>query len=88
MQARVPEPSHLLLIQADAFREAVANDPALGQAVIASLSRQFRRMVRQVKSLTPMSASERVAGYLLALARRQGSGSHVTLPLEKRLIAA
>src|SRR5262245_54733587 len=43
MQARVPEPSRLLLVQAEALRAATLIDPQLAHAVIASLAQQFRR---------------------------------------------
>jgi CRP/FNR family transcriptional regulator, transcriptional activator FtrB len=88
MQARTPEPSRLVLIPAAAFREAMVQEPALSQAVVASLARQFRRMARQIKNLKLRSASERVGCYILAQARRQGSPSRVVLPLEKKLIAS
>lgn len=88
MQARVPEASRLLLIQAAPFRAAVAADPVLAQAVIASLAQQFRRMVRQVKNLKLRSATERVGCYLLALSTRQGTADRVVLPYEKNLIAS
>jgi CRP/FNR family transcriptional activator FtrB len=88
MQARVPEPSRLLLIHAGAFRTAVAGDAALAQAVIAGLAGQFRRMVRQIKNLKLRSATERVGCYLLALSRRQGTPDRVLLPYGKSLIAS
>jgi CRP/FNR family transcriptional activator FtrB len=86
-QARVLEPSRLLLIQAAPFRKAVLNEPALAQAIIGSLSGQYRRMVRQIKNLKLRSSTERVGCYILALARRQG-GDTVVLPYEKGLIAS
>ncbi|CAH1690693.1 Cyclic nucleotide-binding domain-containing protein [Hyphomicrobiales bacterium] len=88
MGARVPEPSLFLLIQADAFRAAVAADPLLAQAVIGSLAQQFRRMVRQIKNLKLRSSTERVGCYLLALAARQGTPEKAVLPYEKMLIAS
>lgn len=87
MQARVMEPSRFLLIPATAFRAALEAEPALARAMIASLAEQFRRMVRQIKSLKLRSAAQRVACYVLALARRQGSDT-VRLPYEKNLIAS
>ena len=87
VEARTQAPSRLLLLQAQAFREAVEQHPALGQAVIRSLSGQFRRMVRQVKNLKLRPANQRVGCYVLALARRQGA-EVVTLPYEKTLIAS
>lgn len=88
MQARVPEPSRFVLIQADIFRAAVLADPHLAQEVIASLAHQFRRMVRQIKSLKLRSSTQRAGCYILALAQRQGTQDHVVLPYEKNLIAS
>lgn len=88
MQARVPEPSRFLLVQAEAFRAAAAADPKLAQAVIGSLATQFRRMVRQIKNLKLRSTTERVGCYVLALAARQGTPDRAELPYEKTLIAS
>lgn len=88
MQARVLEPSRFLLIQADAFRAAVDEDPALAQGMIASLAGQFRRMVRQIKNLKLRSSTERVGAYILSLSRAQKNRNRVTLPYGKNLIAS
>jgi CRP/FNR family transcriptional activator FtrB len=88
MGARVPEPSRFILFQADIFRAAVAADPALAQAMIVSLARQFRRMVRQIKNLKLRSSTERVGCYILALSARQGTSGTAVLPYEKTLIAS
>lgn len=88
MQARVPEPSRFLMIQAVAFRSAVAADPLLAQVVIGSLARQFRRMVRQVKNLKLRSSTQRVGCYVLALSAQQGTPDRAILPYEKNLIAS
>jgi CRP/FNR family transcriptional activator FtrB len=88
MQARVPEPSTLLLIQAEAFRSAVFADPAVAHAVIDSLAEQFRRMVKQIKNLKLRTSTQRVGCYVLALSERQGTPGHAVLPYEKSLIAS
>ncbi|MGH1571714.1 cyclic nucleotide-binding domain-containing protein [Methylobacterium sp. P31] len=88
MQARVPEPSRFLLVQADAFREAVDQDPHLAKAVLGTLAEQFRRMVRQTKNLKLRSAAERVGCYLLVLSERQGTPDRALLPYEKHMIAS
>lgn len=88
MQARVPEPSRFLLVQADAFREAIDHDPQFAKDVLGTLAEQFRRMVRQTKNLKLRSASERVGRYLLDLSRRQGTPDRVLLPYEKHVIAS
>ncbi|UHC16280.1 helix-turn-helix domain-containing protein [Methylobacterium currus] len=88
LQARAPEASRLLLIEAEAFREAVAADAGLAQAVIATLARQVRRMVRQAKSLKLQSSTQRVGCYLLSLSERQGTPGLALLPYEKHVIAS
>lgn len=88
MQARVLEPSRFLLIEGDAFRAALAEEPALAQAMIASLASQFRRMVGQIKNLKLRSAPQRVASYIVGLSRRQQAPVRVVLPYEKNLIAS
>lgn len=88
LRARAPEPSRLLLIQADAFRAAVLREPLLAQEVIGSLAGQFRRMVRQIKNLKLRSTTERVGCYLLGLSRRQGTPQQAVLPYEKNLVAS
>lgn len=88
MQARVPEPSRLLLIPAALFRDTLLQDPLLAHAVIDALARQFRRMVRQVKSLKLRSSVQRVGCYLLTLSKRQGTPEQVVLTYEKNLIAS
>lgn len=88
LTARAPEKSQLLLIQADAFREAVMKQPLLAGEVVASLAAQFRRMLRQIKNLKLRSGTERVGCYLVALAARQKNNGTVTLPYEKNLIAS
>jgi CRP/FNR family transcriptional activator FtrB len=88
MQARVPIPSRFLLIPAAIFRAAVLAEPALAQVVIASLSGQFRRLVRQIKNLKLRSSTQRVGCYIMALAKRQGTPDQAVLSYEKNLIAS
>jgi CRP/FNR family transcriptional activator FtrB len=88
MQARVLKPSRFLLIEADAFRSALEAEPALAQAMIASLAGQFRRMVRQIKNLKLRSSTQRVGNYILALSRAQNNAARIVLPFEKHLIAS
>lgn len=88
MQARVPESSRFLLVEANAFRGAIEREPRVAKAVLGTLAEQFRRMVRQIKSLKLHSAVERVGGYLLIHSERQGTPGRVLLPYEKHVIAS
>jgi CRP/FNR family transcriptional activator FtrB len=88
MRARVPEPSRLMLIEAEAFRALLRHDPQLAHVVIGGLAGQFRRLVRQIKNLKLRTTTERVGCYLLNLARRQGTPHKAVLPYEKNLVAS
>jgi len=87
VRARVLEEATVLMVGADAFRAAVAEDHALCLAVLACQAAQFRRQMRQAKAIRLRSADERIGCYLLRLAEKSG-GETVRLPHEKRLIAS
>jgi CRP/FNR family transcriptional regulator, transcriptional activator FtrB len=88
LRARVLDEARLVMIQAEAFRQAVVSDHALCLAVLACQAAQFRRQVKHAKNLQLRSAEERVGCYLLQLAAAAPPGQAVRLPLEKRLIAS
>ena len=86
-RAQVRDEAQLILIHSDAFRAAVTNDHAFCLAVLACQAAQFRRQVRQARSLRLRSAEERVACYLLQLLDGAQPNSPLRLPLEKQHIA-
>jgi CRP/FNR family transcriptional activator FtrB len=86
-RGRVQEEAHLVLIQAEAFREAIVTDHALCLAVLACQAAQFRRQVKLVKNLKLRSAEERVGCYLLRLVLEATPNMPMRLPLEKHRIA-
>jgi CRP/FNR family transcriptional activator FtrB len=91
MAARTIQRSRVLLIPAGTLREHVSANARLAVGMLASLSRHYRMMVRQVKDLKLHSATERLGCYLLAMGE-QGAGGRdgpvtVTLPVEKALLA-
>jgi CRP/FNR family transcriptional regulator, transcriptional activator FtrB len=88
LRARVLDEARTVMIQADAFRHAVASDQALCLAVLACQAAQFRRQIKHAKNLQLRSAEERVGCYLLRLTEDATRGEAVRLPLEKRLIAS
>jgi CRP/FNR family transcriptional regulator, transcriptional activator FtrB len=91
MAARTIQRSRVLLIPAKALREHVSANAKLAVGMLASLSRHYRMMVRQIKDLKLNSATERLGCYLLALGEQRGAGTDgpvtVTLPVEKALLA-
>ena len=84
-RARALAEVHLVLIHAQAFRDAVASDHALCLAVLACQAAQFRRQLKHEKNQRLRSADERVGCYLLRLLR--DFDTPVRLPIEKRHIA-
>jgi CRP/FNR family transcriptional activator FtrB len=88
LRARVLDEARLLMIQAEAFRQAVAENHALCLAVLACQAAQFRRQVKQAKNVRLRSAEERVGCYLLRLYESAPPGGPARLPLNKRQIAA
>jgi CRP/FNR family transcriptional activator FtrB len=87
MGARALAPSRMLLLPAETFRKTLGSAPQLSMSMLASLSGQYRLMVRQIKDLKLRSAAQRLGCYLLGLARAQG-GEFVRLPYDKRVLAA
>jgi CRP/FNR family transcriptional activator FtrB len=88
MSARCITDARVLMIKADVFRGLLTREPSLALALVARLSDQLRAMVRQIKTLKLRSGPQRVAAYLIALSRSQGSEQAITLPYEKGLIAS
>lgn len=88
VSAKVVHPARILMLPAPAFRQSIARDPNLSLAMLASLSRQTRSLVRQVKDLKLRTSTQRLGCYLLVLAAENGGGSNIELPHDKRLIAA
>jgi CRP/FNR family transcriptional regulator, transcriptional activator FtrB len=88
LRARVLDAARLVMIQAEAFRQAVASDHALCLAALACQAAQFRRQAKHAKNLQLRSAEERVGCYLLQLVEGLAPGRPARLPLEKRLIAS
>jgi CRP/FNR family transcriptional activator FtrB len=86
-RARVLEEAHLVLIQAEVFRDAIATDHALCLAVLGCQAAQFRRQIKLAKNLKLRSAEERVGCYLLGLVQEASPDVPVRLPMEKRYIA-
>lgn len=88
LRARVLDEARLVMIQAEAFRTAVASDHDLGLAVLACQAAQFRRQIKHSKNLRLRSAAERVGCYLVQLTGSVPVGQPVQLPMEKYLIAS
>lgn len=88
LRARVLDQARLVLIQADVFRQEVAQGHAFCLAVLACQAAQFRRLAKQAKNVRLRSAEERVGCYLRSLAEGVQPSHAVRLRPDKRLIAS
>lgn len=88
MTARTIEPSQVLMIPGEPFRDAVRADSALGFAVAEELSGCYSGVVRVLKGIKLRGAQERLANFLVVQQRRQGGGQTLQLPYPKRVLAS
>jgi CRP/FNR family transcriptional activator FtrB len=78
----------VLMIPADAFRDAIRRDLALADASIELLSRHWRLMVEQVVDLKLRSAESRVARFLARRVSEEAGAGTAELPEPRNAIAA
>ena len=83
VSAVVLAPARVLAIPAADFRPLLDHDLALARGMNDVLARHWRVLVEQVKDLKLRSSSERLAVYLLALARDARSGQPALVDLKE-----
>jgi CRP/FNR family transcriptional regulator, transcriptional activator FtrB len=86
--ARTLRPSRILMVRADAVRTAFETDPVFARAIICELSREFRRLLTEVKNQKLRTSTERLADWLLRANAQLGEAGRFTLPLDKRTLAS
>jgi CRP/FNR family transcriptional activator FtrB len=89
MTARAVTQCRLLAIRAEGLLDLVAQEAALANTLLRSVSREFRTMVRQVRDLKLRTAAQRLGCYLLARVRDgEADKAEFRLPFDKGLLAA
>jgi CRP/FNR family transcriptional regulator, transcriptional activator FtrB len=86
--ARTLTDSTILRIEASPLRAEIGTDPQVCAAIIDSLSRHDRLLVRQLADLKLRSAAQRLGCFLLRLSREQRNAEKISLPCSKALLAA
>lgn len=76
----------LLAVSRKTLRDAVSRSPDLAMAMLAGLSRKLREFNRLIEQLSLKEVPARLAGVLLAEARKSGS-NRITLSQSKRELA-
>lgn len=79
--------SRLLGIEVDAVSACLAEDPSIASVLLRMQQRHLEMMMDQLEQMKLMSAAQRVAAFMLRLARTAVGGARVKLPYEKSLIA-
>jgi CRP/FNR family transcriptional regulator, transcriptional activator FtrB len=89
MTARTVGSARLLAIKAEGLLEIVGREASVANALLHSVSREFRTMVRQVRDLKLRTATQRLGCYLLARVKdADATKAEFRLPFDKGLLAA
>lgn len=67
--------------------QALAGDGRLDRAIWEAITRELERTRDHVLTLGRKTACERVAGFLMSLAQRDGAGPRVALPMSRQDVA-
>jgi CRP/FNR family transcriptional activator FtrB len=88
MGAKAVESSRLVLIPAPQLRAMIRTEQPLTLAMLGTVARDFRGMVRQVRDLKLRTAAQRLGCYLLAqVPSEDAATARIRLPFEKGLLA-
>jgi len=87
MSARVVADARVAMIPGEPFRLCLNRDVALAAAANRLQSLYWRRLIEQIKQLKLLSATRRLAAYLLGIARVEQGTARFRLIDERRLLA-
>ncbi|MDO8359807.1 MAG: cyclic nucleotide-binding domain-containing protein [Devosia sp.] len=88
MSARTAVRSRILMIPAEAVRDAFERDDAFSRSIVLELADCFRGVVKAHKDLKLRSGVERLAARLLQYDNEHGATGRFSLPHDKRTLAA
>jgi CRP-like cAMP-binding protein len=85
--AEAIEKSEVMFLSRNAFRQLIGTDPSIAMNMLAILSQRLKYFTRFIEDLSLKEVPQRLAAYLLFLARREGS-DHVSLGISKGQLAS
>jgi CRP/FNR family transcriptional activator FtrB len=85
---RTLEPSRVLMLPAEAVREAFDQDNAFARAIVRELSSSFRGVMKELKGQKLRTSAERLANWILVHNARNGGNGRFILPYDKRTLAS
>ncbi|MCW8951463.1 MAG: cyclic nucleotide-binding domain-containing protein [Rhodospirillales bacterium] len=88
VNAETIEGSRLILVPADPFMRELEENRDLAFGMLATLSRRYRRLMRQISDLKLKSPGQRLGTFLLSLTEVEEGPALVVLPFDKSLIAS
>jgi CRP/FNR family transcriptional activator FtrB len=86
--ARALTATRILLLPAEAVRQAFAEDAAFCRRLGQEMALSYRTVVKELKNQKLRSSLERVANWLLAHDAATGSAGSFTLPFDKKILAS
>jgi CRP/FNR family transcriptional regulator, transcriptional activator FtrB len=86
--ARVLTPARILLIPAEAVRNAFMHDVAFARGIAIELAGAYRGMVKELKNQKLRSSLERLANWILAQDTASGGTGQIELPFDKKVLAS
>jgi CRP/FNR family transcriptional regulator, dissimilatory nitrate respiration regulator len=85
--AEAIEKSEVMFLSRSSFRQLIANDPSIAMNMLAILSQRLKYFTRLIENLSLKEVPQRLAAYLLLLAKRDGS-DQVALGISKGQLAS
>jgi CRP/FNR family transcriptional activator FtrB len=86
--ARTLSPARVLMLPAQAVRDAFGRDAAFARAIVNELAARYRSVVRVLKDQKLRSGIERLANWILEEDRQQGGRGRVVLAHDKRTLSS
>lgn len=80
--------SRLVHVPAGPFLKRLGENPKLGVHLLAGLSRRQAHMIHEITQLKSKSPGQRLASFLLALAKGAEGSAQVRLPITKAVLAS
>jgi CRP/FNR family transcriptional regulator, transcriptional activator FtrB len=86
--ARTLTPARILMIPAATVHDVFGRDAAFARAIVNELADRYRGVVHLLKDQKLRNGAERLASWILAEERRQGSHGRIKLGHDKRTLSA
>lgn len=86
--ARSLAPSRILMLPAEAVRQAFDAHPAFARVILREMAVAYRGVVQELKNQKLRSSLERLANWLIQRDVETGGTGRFTLPVDKKVLAA